>query len=405
MKFLKINKIPKELKQIYAEESSLHNFLLFYFLSVCLLITETALLIFQIIRLGPLLFTLFYFVVYVLAIIFSAVFTTIYTLYKCNKITKHKNFVDMLFVLCLIALVLLTCIAELSSNSTLPQTTLFVIMMFSISTLIYLNLKVIIALLVGGNLAYILITFLSVLPMNNKISMSLDYAVLLVVNICVAVVFNNVRIETFIRKIELQKANNELKITNEKLEELNKQLEHISTTDTLTGVMNRLAFNNILKTQWINAKQSKKHLAAIMLDVDYFKRYNDFYGHIEGDKCLKLVADAIVKSLRTNVDFVFRYGGEEFVCLLPYTDIEGAKVVCKRIMNELETMALVHSKMGETVTISAGINCVAPSENDDMFVFIEHADDALYYAKETGRNKYCVYDIVKDKITDKKVNI
>ncbi len=402
MSFLKINNIPIDFKEEYSAESSRRNFALFYFISVGLLIIESGLLIFQTIRLGPLLLTIFYFDVYVMAIIFSGTFTILYTLYKLEKIKKYRSTVDIIFVLCLITLVLLTCIAELSSNYTLPQTTLFVIMMFSISTLIYLNIKAIICLLIGGNLTYMLITFLSVLPIDNKISMSMDYAVLLVVNICVAIVFHNARINTFMKKIEIEEANRNLQLTNQKLEKLNKQLEHISKTDALTGVLNRLAFNNILKEQWDGAKKGEKPLTAVMIDVDYFKRYNDFYGHIEGDKCLVNVTNAIIKSLRANIDFVFRYGGEEFVCLLPYTDVEGAKAVVGRIMSELKKKALPQSEKGKFITISCGIHCLTPSESDDMYEFIEKADDALYYSKQTGRNRYSVYDTVADKIKEKK---
>ena len=159
--------------------------------------------------------------------------------------------------------------------------------------------------------------------------------------------------------------------------------------DGLTGVNNRRYFNEQLAVEWSRAVRNHTGLSALMIDVDYFKRYNDRYGHQMGDDCLRRVASAIKASLRRPADQIARYGGEEFVCLLPDTDLEGAMQIAELIRTNVEQLQIVHadSEVSGCVTISLG-GCSKLANQDGLpDIFIQQADAQLYAAKRAGRNR------------------
>ena len=163
--------------------------------------------------------------------------------------------------------------------------------------------------------------------------------------------------------------------------------------DGLTGVNNRRYFDEQLTVEWARAVRSKTGLSALMIDVDYFKRYNDRYGHQMGDECLRRVASAIKASLRRPADQIARYGGEEFVCLLPDTELEGALQLAEQIRLNVERMQIAHadSEASTWVTISVG-GCTKSANQEGLAdALIQKADAQLYAAKRAGRNRtYCV---------------
>ncbi len=392
MKFLIPKSVPDNYRLLYNEDLEKHNLSLFFLVSVCMFVFEAFLLVFQYIRLGSVLFEIFYFVVYIFALLFSGTFSILYTLYKNKIINKHLSITNFFFVVFFILLALSTSYAELSSSTSFLQNTVFIMTIFSLTSLVCLDYKTILFLLISAVTAFMVIVLTSDLLVVIKFGIALDYLLLFVLNFCVAIAFHNSRVDKFVQKVENEIAHENLQKTNEKLEILNKQLEQTAITDALTGVLNRMAFSNILKTQWTFAAQNKIHLSALMLDVDHFKNYNDKYGHIEGDKCLQKVAQSIVNSLRKTGDFAFRYGGEEFTCILPGTDINGAIIVAERIMLELKNADIYKSEDDSALTISIGIDCCIPSRDQDMFKFIENADKALYISKNNGRNRYTVFE-------------
>ena len=161
--------------------------------------------------------------------------------------------------------------------------------------------------------------------------------------------------------------------------------------DGLTGVNNRRFFDEQLAVEWARAERNKAGLSALMIDVDFFKRYNDRYGHQMGDECLRRVAGAIKASLRRPADQVARYGGEEFVCLLPDTVLEGAMQVAELIRLNVERLQIPHadSDTSAAVTISVG-GCSKPAHQvGSPAALIQQADAQLYNAKRTGRNRIC----------------
>ena len=171
-----------------------------------------------------------------------------------------------------------------------------------------------------------------------------------------------------------------------RLEEANRELRRLSTRDGLTGLANRHAGNDFLSREWLRAVRERKEFSVIMLDIDFFKLYNDTHGHLEGDDCLKKVATALQRGLHRPADLMVRYGGEEFMALLPDTGSEGALRVGIAMKDEVADMELPHgsSLVSPHVTVSIGIASVIPNEHMPVEMLIAAADRALYRAKQEG---------------------
>jgi diguanylate cyclase (GGDEF)-like protein len=175
------------------------------------------------------------------------------------------------------------------------------------------------------------------------------------------------------------------------LQEANRKLESLSSLDGLTGIPNRRSFDEYMNTEWKAAVRNQTPLSVIMTDIDYFKNYNDFYGHLQGDDCLIKVAKRMVSSIKRPKDFVARYGGEEFAVILPDTDEEGARYIAETIRRNIEELLIPHeaSKVGPYITLSLGIHSAIPYSGSSYETFISNADVALYEAKFSGRNRVC----------------
>ena len=173
------------------------------------------------------------------------------------------------------------------------------------------------------------------------------------------------------------------------LRESNSLLRKLSSLDGLTGIYNRRAFDEFLKTEWAFACKHGTPISLLLLDIDYFKKYNDTYGHIQGDECLKSVARQLEAFFHDKGYFAARYGGEEFAVVLPNTDAQKASQVAEDFQAAIREMKIEHanSKVSEIVTISIGVSCVKPSDPEEMKQILEFADRALYKAKQNGRNR------------------
>lgn len=181
----------------------------------------------------------------------------------------------------------------------------------------------------------------------------------------------------------------ERKKTEQELVLLQKELEELSFKDGLTGVANRRMFDAILDAEWTDARRNNRSLALIMLDIDYFKQYNDHYGHIQGDDCLKRVAHALSSAATRSRDFLARFGGEEFVLVLPETDEKAAIKVAERCRNLLFKEQIPHetSPLSPILTVSIGVGAIVPTRQDEPLRFVEDVDKRLYLAKQHGRNR------------------
>lgn len=173
-----------------------------------------------------------------------------------------------------------------------------------------------------------------------------------------------------------------------------KKLALVSCTDGLTGLANRMQMDTMLNKEWYAAVRGSHSIAALIIDIDHFKLFNDEFGHLEGDKCLKVIASIIASSKRRERDFAARYGGEEFVLLLPFTDLKGAKKVAQELIQNVQNRGIQSASRAShpEVTISVGISAFSPTHNKNTLVkpidLIDKADINLFKAKEAGRNQY-----------------
>jgi diguanylate cyclase (GGDEF)-like protein/PAS domain S-box-containing protein len=166
-------------------------------------------------------------------------------------------------------------------------------------------------------------------------------------------------------------------------------LENLSATDGLTGISNRRRFDDFLEQEWHRAMRSKTPLSLIFMDIDFFKGFNDHYGHLAGDECLRQLAQCLAGIIRRSIDLTARYGGEEFACILPDTDFDGAMWVANRIQQKVNDMNIPYSfsSVSDRVTISIGVATLIPSPGQLLSDLIQNADKLLYIAKQNGRNQ------------------
>jgi len=165
-------------------------------------------------------------------------------------------------------------------------------------------------------------------------------------------------------------------------------LRQLVYVDALTGVYNRLMLEEKLPLEWRRSRRNSQKLSVIMIDIDFFKRFNDYYGHIAGDDCLRKIAQAIRAVCRRPHDLVVRFGGEEFCCFLPETDAAAALVLAEKILQRISILQLPHagSLCSEHVTASLGVAEIMPTETVEAETLLELADQQLYRAKIAGRN-------------------
>lgn len=173
------------------------------------------------------------------------------------------------------------------------------------------------------------------------------------------------------------------------LEESNRRLTELSNQDSLTGIANRRCFDATLEREYSRLRRSRSQLSVILFDVDHFKEYNDFYGHVMGDECLHQVGRVLASSVSRSVDLVARYGGEEFACILPDTNLDGALKIAEKIRQRIQDLKIEHKKSSVSyfVTASFGVTTVRYSPDISLEDIIAMADKLLYKAKVSGRNR------------------
>ncbi|MCP4214928.1 MAG: diguanylate cyclase, partial [bacterium] len=189
------------------------------------------------------------------------------------------------------------------------------------------------------------------------------------------------------RKTLTQKVT-ELQETQQKLLIANEELANLSALDGLTGIANRRRLDTFMENEWRRSLRKGAFFSLIMVDIDYFKSFNDNYGHLAGDECLKRIAAALASSLRRPSDLVARFGGEEFLAVLPETTMQEAKQVVTLLSKAIEILAIPHgySHVADFITVSQGLASTIPQRNSKPLELLNAADEALYEAKNNGRN-------------------
>lgn len=195
-----------------------------------------------------------------------------------------------------------------------------------------------------------------------------------------------IAIDRVIEKHRLEEKNRRLMAD---LARKNRELERLSLLDGLTDIPNRRYFDRVLAQEWQRSMEAGLPLSVIMADIDFFKPFNDVYGHPEGDACLRKVAEALHRTLKDSDDFVARYGGEEFAAVLPNTIAADAVAVADAMRANVRALNIPHceSKVEDRVTLSMGVGCAVPQPDSDPSYVISLADEALYRAKRNGRNQ------------------
>ncbi len=196
------------------------------------------------------------------------------------------------------------------------------------------------------------------------------------------------------RERELEKLTRYLERVNKELEEKNNKLERMVNVDGLTGIANRRIFDEILQREWNKSIKDCRVMSLIIGDIDYFKNYNDTYGHLAGDECLIRVAKKLKEMVTRPQDLVARYGGEEFGIILPYVNLEDALLIAERVRSGVKAMNIPHSSspVSDFVTMSLGVTTINNDANEclkdhNLDQYLNMSDRALYKAKEKGRDR------------------
>lgn len=223
-----------------------------------------------------------------------------------------------------------------------------------------------------GNLPFIQGVGISMRDTSHIFWLSVAISVLCFIMLCGAVLVLTLQLESELRRRQMAEMT----------------LEELAATDELTGLANRRKFDDVFAFEWRRAERENTPFSLLMLDADLFKDYNDTYGHQAGDKALRGIADCIRAGINRPADLAARYGGEEFAVLLPATDPMGAFHIAEAIRARVSAMGLTHEKsFYGVVTASIGLACVYPRQKDDPAKLLRAADDALYLAKASGRNR------------------
>ena len=182
--------------------------------------------------------------------------------------------------------------------------------------------------------------------------------------------------------------------TNLVLQRANNRLQQLINSDGLTGLPNRRHFDEFLEAEWRRAVGDNLEISLLMVDVDFFKSFNDTFGHLVGDEALKSVASAIRDTITGDIYLPARYGGEEFAVILPGTSTDEAKMIAEKLRENVESLKISHNSpyVGSVVTVSIGLATLAPILSESSKMLIELADKGLYLAKDGGRNQVAIYN-------------
>ncbi len=307
---------------------------------------------------------------YFIVIVYSMLFIGI--LYYMNKHHSEKTILPFRIIILtgLMLLLFWGASMKLLNHGNFLQPSIYILILLSVSVIPFFNYWEILIVTLPSQL------FITIITITENSIKTQSIAQIIMDSwgfILLAIIFSTIqyldRVQYFKKDALLKKQNNLLK-------------QH-SEIDALTDIYNRRKLDATMEFEWKRSSRTKQSIAFLLIDLDHFKKYNDTYGHIEGDMCLRKSAAIMKESLKRSSDMIFRYGGEEFIILAPETDLSGASIHAERLRNDIEKHAF--NNVGH-ITSSFGVT-EFNAEKDDVESLFERVDIALYTAKENGRNR------------------
>ncbi|GFZ31835.1 hypothetical protein CSC2_23610 [Clostridium zeae] len=310
-----------------------------------------------------------------------------------NLIKKKKKFIENHFSYIQIAMILVVIIwtiayMESSSEQSITNSIPYNQILFSCAATFYLSKRQVI--LTYGLIHILFIgDFIRIHGYANNTIFFINLTLTLVVSIIIAIRNYDNMIERHKQDISIRNKNLSLMKMNNTLHFANKKLKEMSDKDFLTNIANKRKLDRMTYMYWNSLKKFSSSLSIMIADIDFFKQYNDFYGHVKGDSCLVKIATSINEVVEKNLGVVGRYGGEEFFVILPNRNFDDAVAICEEIRKRIEEERIPNEALGENkfVTISAGVATVVPTDDFNLDFFINICDNKLYEAKKKGRNR------------------
>ncbi len=332
-----------------------------------------------------------YIAMYVIIATAMIVYLVIY--YKVSKYAIQERTYNVIILFFSSFILLWSAGLSIIDQVAYGQVTAYIITSLSIA--VFTHLKPTTSILMYVSCQILFVIFLPKVQMSESVLIGniINTNVLTILAILVARMQYKKRVVDFINNKTIEEKNEAFKIVNNKLQAANEKLEKLSLTDSLTALNNRRSFNQQIAYEWERSKRFRLSLSVIYIDIDFFKAYNDRYGHVAGDHCLIQIAKVLETFSRRSTDFVARFGGEEFVVL--HLNLRKKEIIeiAEKLRREVEELQIVHgvSPISPYVTISLGVNTVIPSDHNSIESLIEGADKALYIAKQNNRNQVVTY--------------
>lgn len=338
-------------------------------------------------------FRVYYGIMYVLMILVMIIFLVIFSMMKNHKISKEKNILRI-FYLFTAFILLWNSIITLLDQISYGEVTVYIIAVIGIGVVsIYKSIYLLIIYIVNHMIFLISLPYFQ---SSSKILFGhyINTTVVIVISWVIQTLIYKSRMYDFTNRKIIQEKNNEMNLLYKKLKKANEELKFLAERDGLTGLYNRLILDKLSKIEWQKSLENLKPLTVIMIDIDFFKAFNDNYGHQAGDECIKKVAELLKSFFYDKTNIVARYGGEEFIVIFKDIEKEEAYLIVEKIRKEIEKLEIKHeySSVSKYVTVSLGMYSSIPSSESSIEEFIKAADDALYAAKNRGRNKFVVFE-------------
>ncbi len=321
-----------------------------------------------------------YVYLYFITVVYIVLFT--FALYFMEKRLKENRLTLYRMIILTGLMLLLFCgmAMKLISDGTFFQPSIYILMLLTVSVVPFFNYWEIISVILPSQ-SFLTIYAVISRPTESRevLKLLLDTWGFVIIALLISGLFYMDRIRYFKQDLQLKKQNDLLKMHSE--------------IDALTNVFNRRKLDSTMEVEWKRSSRTEKPFSFLLIDLDFFKNYNDTYGHIEGDLCLRKSAEIMKETLRRQSDEIFRYGGEEFGVILPFTDLKSARIVAEKLRKNVEAAGITHKETENGVlTVSIGYTAATGDRNNNYQAMYIEADKALYAAKRSGRNKVIAYE-------------